>query len=109
MTRATLYAVAWLAFTIGILIFHVGCGGSHGIPGPANPELQPKRKTTDPVAFTCLRIERDGKGEVIVCGTAQMCKHAHDRIVTFWEPLTSRYGTTGLSDCTDVDVQFTQR
>ncbi len=105
MNRATLYAVAWLVFTVGILIFHVGCGGSQAKPST----VKPAPKQMDEVSLTCFRVERGEAAEAYFCSSEKLCKAAHARMVAFWEPLSEKYGATGLSDCLAVDVLFTQR
>lgn len=92
-----------IALSLFIAIVYSGCGSA------TKPETAKPTKQTDETDYSCIRIERVGAAEVIVCGSAQMCDHIHTRLVYFWDPLKSRYGLDGLSDCTPVTARFTSR
>lgn len=104
MKRATIFALGWLVFTVGILVFHTGCGSAVK-PSAAKPEPRQTQST----GYSCLRVEREAKSEIILCGSADVCQHAHDKLVAYWPELEKRYGTTGLSDCVTVTAEFTER
>lgn len=102
-TVTLLWLVA-LIVTLGTAAFHVGCAGSQKPAATAAPEL----KQTDSMPLTCLRIERKGNPDTFLCGTRDMCMHAHGRLTAYWSALEAKYETTGLSDCIALDVVFTE-
>ncbi len=103
--RNTAIALGWafiLAFTFFIALIHAGCGSSS--KPVAKPE--PKSAVGD---YYCLMVERKDHADVVLCSSRELCEHAHKRLVYFFEPLSTRYGMTGLSDCVAVQAEFTAK
>lgn len=94
---------AFLLFvTLFVAIVHAGCSKKQ------TPVAKPEPMTVGDT-YSCLMVERNGKSDAIFCGSAELCQHAHDRLVSFWEVLETRYGVSGLSDCVVVGAEFTAK
>lgn len=97
----------WLllgAVTFFVALVHTGCAST-----TKPTTVKPEPKQTEALPMVCLQVERAEQAPVVICGSAQMCEHVHQRLAYFWEPLSVRYGATGLSECATVTAQFTER
>ena len=96
MKRATWYALGWLAFTVGILLFHAGC--SKQIPNCPTP-------TAEYTEAWCTGGVRDGRDFLFCTPSRSLCQYAVDRANAFND--VAKLGIETLSDCALAEATMT--
>ncbi len=96
MKRPTLYALAWLVFTLGVLLFHSGC--SKQIPNCPTP-------TSEYKGGWCTGGVRDGKDFLFCTPSRSLCQYAVDRANAFNG--VAKLGIETLSECKQSNVALT--